>query len=165
MTKKKRKGINSKDKGDRAERAVAKLFTAWWGSDFTRTPGSGGFATKQFRDDWNAAGDLVTPDETFPFTVEVKHNEGWEMRHLLTGTDKSLIWQFWQQCLDETKEGDMPLLVFTKNHQPWFYMMLEPDYTRRSFSHKYLVATDPNHCAVVVGLLNDLFHTDKEIWL
>ena len=75
---------NSRDKGGRGERAAAKEFRDWWGTDFARTPSSGGFATAKFRDDWNAAGDLVTPDNTFPFCVECKWVEDWTMEQLLS---------------------------------------------------------------------------------
>lgn len=122
VTKTKKKGINGRNKGANAERKLAKLFSTWWGSEFTRTPMSGGFATKTFRDDWNASGDLVTPDVDFPFCVESKKVEGWHLEQLLT-SPKCIIHKWWQQTLDETPEGKEPLLVFSRNGHPELIMV------------------------------------------
>jgi hypothetical protein len=149
----------SRDKGQRGERILAKKFSEWWGSDFTRTPSSGGFRTKEFRDDWNAAGDLVTPDETFPFCVESKNAEGWHLEQLLTSS-KCAIVQWWKQTVDETPKGKIPLLVFTRNHQPHFFMMFLTDWSEvTSFR------SDVHECPtfmmygriVKIGLLETLF--------
>lgn len=122
VTKTKKKGINGRNKGANAERKLAKLFSTWWGSEFTRTPMSGGFATKTFRDDWNASGDLVTPDVDFPWTVESKCVEGWHLEQLLT-SPKCIIHKWWQQTLDETSEGKEPMLVFRRNSVPELMMI------------------------------------------
>jgi len=126
----------SKNKGNRAEREAAKKFSQWWGSNFTRTPSSGGFGTKQFRDGWNAAGDIVTPDTSFPFIVECKWQECWHMEQLIKN-DKCEIFKWWQQALNETGLGKVPLLFFTRNGHPWYVMIDLDDLTasRKVFNH------------------------------
>lgn len=161
-----KKRVNGRAKGQAAERKLAKLFSNWWGSEFARTPLSGGFATAKFREDWNAAGDLVTPDPTFPFCVESKKVEGWNLEQLLT-SDRTLIHKWWAQTVKETPEGKIPLLVFTKNRAPLFAMMRE-DETVHLFlemvskvSLRYRIEPDN----LIIFPLGDLFKTAKDSWI
>jgi hypothetical protein len=154
--------INSRSKGARAERKLAKLFAVWWGADFARTPLSGGFSTKQFREDWNAAGDLVTPDPSFPFCVESKHVEGWHIEQLLTAP-RSDIYRWWFQTTQETPEGHLPLLVFTRNRQPYFFIM-KRDHLVSSFTGLTIDVILNNKDSCVIGLLSDLFLTERSAW-
>lgn len=117
---------NSRDKGGRGERAAAKELRDWWGTDFARTPLSGGFGTAKFRADWNAAGDLVTPDPSFPFCVEVKWQEDWHMEQLIKN-DGCKVFSWWAQARDECPPDKLPLLVFKRNHHPWYVMIEEDD--------------------------------------
>jgi hypothetical protein len=161
----------SKNKGNRAERAVAKLFREWWGGDFARTPQSGGFRTQKFRQDWNAEGDLVTPDDEFPFSVECKWQESWHMEQLL----KSEVcdpWHWWKQTREQTGEDKISLLIFTRNHQPWYYMIREDDALDSrigipgfSFSCDVPDWID-DECGIVrIGLWDDFAKTKKEDWI
>lgn len=118
---------NGRAKGQRGERIVAKLLSEWWGADFARTPQSGGFRNKKFREDWNAEADIVTADDSFPFCVEVKWQEGWSLDHLLT-SDKSPIWEWWNQCWNQCPENKIPLLVFKRNNMPWYFMGWSRDF-------------------------------------
>jgi hypothetical protein len=112
-----RVGRGSKNKGSSFERLIATAFSEWWGEEksFRRTPMSGGWDRNR------ACGDLITP-EGFPFTVEMKNFEAWDILHLIT-SEKSVLGQHWKQTLNETAPGKLPLLIFTRNHQPTFYMM------------------------------------------
>jgi hypothetical protein len=161
-------GKKSKSKGDRGERILCKKFASWWGSDFTRTPSSGGFKTKKFREDWNAAGDLVTPDLSFPFCVESKNAEGWHLEQLLTSNKCSLV-KYWKQTVEETPEGQIPLLVFTRNHQPHFFMMLQIDWVvhvnNLGKSPAFRLECEQGRTRLVkLGLLDELFSTTPEQW-
>jgi hypothetical protein len=164
---------NSRDKGGRGERAAAKAFGGWWGTDFARTPSSGGFATQRFRDDWNAAGDLVTPDPSFPFCVECKWVEDWSMEQLLRN-DGCLIFKWWQQAIGECPADKLPFLVFKRNNHP-FYCMIEADDLPseqflkdndiRYFSmpiQKAVVGTYP--MKVYIMVLTDFFKSEPEEW-
>jgi Holliday junction resolvase-like predicted endonuclease len=121
--------VDSKDKGNRGEYQAARLLEKWWGSDFTKTPQSGGFSTKKFREEWGAEADVVTPDESFPFSVEVKWHEGWTLDQLLTAP-KTDMWEWWEQAKGQTPEGKFCMLAFKKNRQKFFCMTrIEPTYT------------------------------------
>jgi hypothetical protein len=165
---------NSRDKGGRGERAAAKEFNSWWGTDFARTPSSGGFATQRFRDDWNAAGDLVTPDKNFPFCVECKWVEGWALEQLLKN-DSCLVFSWWRQALGECPEDKLPLLVFKKNNHP-FYCMVEAKYfpfqsTLNKQNVRYYTlplseaTTKTTDMTVHIMLLEDFFKTIPLKWV
>lgn len=165
--------VNGRTKGATAERKLAKLFSKWWGSDFARTPMSGGFATAKFREDWNAAGDLVTPDPTFPFCVESKKVEGWKLEQLLT-SNKTIIHSWWKQTIDETPDmgvkSKMPLLVFTKNHSPLYGMMRYEDMSRvygQNYENFFTqsMTTRMNGQLVVIFDMKHLFASSKEKWM
>lgn len=156
--------VNGRKKGQTAERKLAKLFSEWWGSDFARTPLSGGFATAKFREDWNACGDLVTPDKTFPFCVESKKVEGWTLEQMLT-SDKTLMHKWWEQCVGETPEGKIPLLVFTKNHAPLYAMIRQddvPDGWFGEYAPFYVRMNDRS--LVCIFELQQLFDSVPENW-
>lgn len=158
-------GKKSRSKGQRGERAVVKALTEWWGSEFARTPSSGGFKTKQFRDEWNAASDIVTSDETFPFGVEVKNCEGWHLEQLLTAP-KCDLYSWWAQTTDECPSKKIPLLVFTRNHQPLFCMMKHVDWTQEeSEPSSSLLLNIPGKHQVLIIPADTLFTTHKESWL
>ncbi len=161
-------GVNGRAKGHAAERKLAKLFEKWWGSAFTRTPLSGGFATAKFREDWNACGDLVTPDKSFPFCVENKKVEGWTLEQMLT-SQKTHMHKWWEQTVTETPEGKIPLLVFSKNHAPLYAMMRYSDLhvgVKGSIVQTAcMFETRVGDDHVVIFALDYLLKSMKEIWL
>ena len=160
--------VNGRKKGQTAERKLAKLFSVWWGSDFARTPLSGGFATAKFREDWNAAGDLVTPDETFPFCVESKKVEGWTLEQMLT-SDRTHIHKWWQQTLSETPVNKIPLLVFTKNRAPLYVMMCVSDIPAALYDsldpHFRTTLKTIDTRELIIFALPLLLATSKDVWL
>lgn len=157
---------DSKDKGDRGEYAVRDLLEEWWGSDFAKTPKSGGFSTKKFRRDWNAEADVVTPDPTFPFAVEVKWQEKWILDDLLT-RPKSKIWDWWEQAKGQS-EDKLTLLVFKRNFKPWFYMMkIHPehtDYQKDFVKSSPMRVIDRQGEAAYIGLMDKLLAEPIEKW-
>ena len=163
----KQAGINSRDKGNRGERQVKDLLQKWWKSDFAKTPSSGGFKTKKFREEWNAEGDVVTPDPTFPFSVEVKWQEDWTLDQILT-SPKTKVWDWWEQAKRETSEEKHTLLVFKKNRQPWF-MMTRETYLNSPYQIEFMEASsirviDRQGEFAYIRLFDDLLKETKELW-
>lgn len=124
------KKFGSRAKGCSFELEVAKALSAWWGVEksFRRTPLSGAW-------DPRAGGDLVAPDG-FPFTVECKKVENWDLLQLITSgrrkgdeDAKCLIEKHWSQAVRECQPGKRPMLVFSRNHQPAFFMLLAVDWS------------------------------------
>lgn len=160
--------VNGRRKGQSAERKLVKLFGTWWGSSFFRTPGSGAFATRGFAglDTTSMAGDLVTPDPSFPFCVESKKVEGWTLEQMLT-SDKTHMHKWWAQTVDETPVNKIPVLVFTKNRSPLFVMMRTSDLhlSIRLHAAGAIFDTAIGECPVSVFALDHLFKTKKEHWI
>ena len=119
---------NSRSKGRRAEREVAKLLADWWGQlepkcEFKCTPLSGGWGGRDggahVRAHFKASGDLMTTATRFPFTVEVKHREQWSMKNLVAGKPTP-PWDWWIQSQRQaTEESGVSMLWFKKNRYPW----------------------------------------------
>jgi hypothetical protein len=107
--------VNSKRKGSKNERAIAKQFAQWTGLEFSRTPSSGGLRWSR-QDD--TVGDIVCTDKKkqyFRFCVEAKFHEDINFNSLI-GTNKSDIIKFWIQSLEEGKRsGKVPLLFMRYN--------------------------------------------------
>jgi hypothetical protein len=121
--------INSRAKGKTGEREVAGIFMVWWapvepGCRFVSTPLSGGFSTPAMRGDMKVAGDLCTNAKKWPFTVEVKRREGWNLKRLFAGKP-SPVWAWWRQCVRAAREeGRVPLLMFRKNGDTEWMLMV-----------------------------------------
>lgn len=155
---------NSRQKGQRGERALVKKFEAWWDEEFFRTPASGGLATMGFQfKGIEISGDVSTPDPSFPFCVEGKNCEGWSLEKLLTAP-KNDIYRWWKQTVLETPEGKIPLLVFKRNRHPWLFMIFVDDYLA-TIPSTALVLQREGCDNVLIGLGTDLWESKKEIWI
>lgn len=110
--------VNSKAKGDTYERKIAKKLTEWTGLKFERVPASGGLHWKK---DNRVYGDIVTNDPDFPFTIECKARESWNMDSLINGSKEVEKW--WKQAIaDAWATGKEPMVIFTRNRQPDYIM-------------------------------------------
>lgn len=124
--------VNSKAKGDTYERKIAKKLTEWTGLKFERVPASGGLHWKQ---DNRVYGDIVTNNPDFPFVIECKCREEWNMDSLINGNKKVEKW--WQQVTaDAEATGKKPMLIFTRNRQP-DYIMLEAAHVQNMVGLSY----------------------------
>ena len=108
--------INSRTKGNKNERDLAKLFEKWSNHKFSRTPSSGGLQWKAS----NTKGDIVCTDEGyyFPFCIEAKNYKEINFEHLLY-SPKPKIMEFWAQAKrDADKANKIPLLFMRYNGMP-----------------------------------------------
>lgn len=134
--------MNSRSKGKRGEREVAKLLQDWWRKlepecKFATTPSSGGWSTPEMRGEFKVAGDLTTTAKRWPWTVEVKRREGWSDKTLKEGK-ASPIWGWWKQVLKSSaEEKRMPMLWFRRSHEPWLVMFAESDVWWQPASAKF----------------------------
>lgn len=118
-------GINSRSKGARGERNVAKLLETWTNRKFAKTPASGGLQWKTS----NSKGDVVctTEGHYFPFCIEVKSYSKIDFSHLLTPNIKNIeILDFWDQCQRDAKKCcKVPMLLMRYNGLPKeFYFLV-----------------------------------------
>lgn len=113
--------INSRDKGSKFERVIAKMFTEVYGVEFHRTPLSGGL---HWKNDNNISGDIVPPANiNFKYSIECKNvEESWDFDKIIEGTSK--IWDWWSQAVRDAKDyKKIPVLIFKKNRKEPYVMI------------------------------------------
>lgn len=127
--------VNGRLKGNKAENDVCYRLTAWWGRlqlpvvrswKVTELPFRRRFTTGiPVTGTWAGAGDILTkPESDFPYCVEVKKKEGWQLDGMLSNP-KWPVWDWWQQCrVQAGHAGKHPLLLFSRNNAPWLVMTL-----------------------------------------
>jgi hypothetical protein len=119
--------MNSRSKGARNERAIAKVLEKWTGKKFAKTPASGGLQWKTSM----TKGDVVctTEGHYFPFCIEGKFYAKIDFAQLLTpGLLNIDIIDWWIQCRrDSRKCNKVPMLLMRYNGLPkdFWFMVLE----------------------------------------
>jgi len=110
---------NSRTKGNVFERSVAKILNnRFKTSEFSRSPGSGAFATTHtLPEHLKIYGDLITPNK-FKFCIECK--KGYKNQNLYSLYNYSSdIWKFIDQCEKDAKKCDrVPMVIFKQDRQP-----------------------------------------------
>ena len=116
---KKKKRKNSKAKGSTFERNIAKILNDRFNtSEFSRSPGSGAFATTHtLPEHLKIYGDLITP-QNFKYCIECK--KGYNNLNLYSLYNySSEWWGFLEQCeKDSDKCGRIPMVIFKQDRQP-----------------------------------------------
>lgn len=117
----KKKRVNSRNKGATFERQVASLLNDRFSTkEFSRTPGSGAFATTHSLPDYlTIYGDLITP-KNFSFCIECKKGyNNLKLNHILDYSSE--LWKFLDQCdRDAQKISDpnvYPMVIFKQDRQ------------------------------------------------
>jgi hypothetical protein len=69
-------------------------------------------------------GDIVAADKLasiWPFLIECKKQEGWQLEGLLKNDNKHIIKEWYTKAAEQAKEsyGKTPILIFARNYQPW----------------------------------------------
>jgi Holliday junction resolvase len=116
---KKKKRKNSRAKGSTFERQIAKLFNDRFNTtEFSRSPGSGAFATTHDLPDYlKIYGDLITP-QNFNYCIECKKGYNKENLYSLYNYSSDL-WGFLDQCLKDSEKCDkIPMVIFKQDRQP-----------------------------------------------
>jgi len=116
---KKKKKVNSRAKGSTFERQIAKLFNNRFNTtEFSRTPGSGAFATTHTLPDYlKIYGDLITPIK-FKYCIECK--KGYNKENLYSLYNHSSdTWNFIEQCQKDSDKCDkIPMVIFKQDRHP-----------------------------------------------
>lgn len=125
-------GINSRSKGAKNEREIAKVLEIWTKKKFAKTPASGGLQ-------WQSSiskGDVVctTEGHFFPFCIEGKFYNKIDFSHLLTPNIKNVdIKVFWAQCLRDAKKcRKIPMLLMRYNGLPkhFYFLVVTQDFAK-----------------------------------
>ena len=115
---KKKKKENSRAKGSTFERSIAKMFNdRFKTAEFSRTPGSGAFATTHSLPDYlKIYGDLITP-MNFKYCIECKKGYNKENLYSLYNYSSD-FWKFVDQCeKDSEKCQKIPMVIFKQDRQ------------------------------------------------
>lgn len=120
LTKKSKKKINSKDKGNRFERKICKVLNEkFQTTEFARSPGSGAFATTHnLPEHLKVHGDILTP-KNFRFVIECK--SGYNKESLSSVfNEKSQLRKFIIQAKrdSEAEKKSFMLIVGQNNQKP-----------------------------------------------
>ena len=115
---KKKKRVNSRAKGSTFERSIAKILNdRFKTTEFSRTPGSGAFATTHTLPDYlKIYGDLITP-LNFRYCIECKKGYNKENLYSLFNYSSD-FWKFVEQCeKDSEKCQKIPMVIFKQDRQ------------------------------------------------
>ena len=157
---KKKKKVNSRAKGSTFERQIAKMFNEKFNTkEFSRTPGSGAFATTHnLPDHLKMYGDLITPQD-FRFCIECK--KGYNQINLYSLLDySSKLWEFVDQCQkDSDKCGREPLIIFKQDRQRALAIV---DYNINIDTNNIVLEKDKKKYRVYY--LDDIINQDHWFW-
>lgn len=110
--------MNSKKKGNRFERVVAKFFTDWTSYSFGRSPQSGSFHNNR-----DLGSDLICNDDKHKnrccISIECKNYQDIRFEHVLLGNKRCKILEFWKQAdRDANRTKKLPILCMRYNSMP-----------------------------------------------
>ena len=141
---KKKKRVNSRTKGSSFERSICKILNERFNTtEFSRSPGSGAFATTHsLPEHLKIHGDLITP-ENFKFCIECK--KGYNHLNLYSLYNySSEFWKFIEQCEKDSKKCKrIPLVIFKQDRQPTLAII--PDTVEVLSDAKYIEIRNRKH--------------------
>lgn len=106
--------IDGREKGQSYMREVCRKLERWAGCRFVPRP-----TVVAPLDGWAVKGDVAHDASVdFPFVVEIKKIEGWELDGAFE-SPKWPVWKWWEQCLSQaaSRESAHPLLIFSRNRR------------------------------------------------
>lgn len=162
--KNKKKKVNGKAKGNRVERSLAKLLTARFGEDFSRTVGSGARwsqATLPKHAQEIFSGDLIVP-KGFKFALESKGGyEDIDLNAIFIKGNGTLNGFLSQATKDAERCDRKPLLLWKKDRKPWLAFIQEEEL--KDYKFKYQLIYGKWICVALEELLklDDSFFKDE----
>ena len=159
---KKKKRVNSRAKGSTFERSIAKILNdRFKTTEFSRTPGSGAFATTHTLPDYlKIYGDLITP-LNFKYCIECK--KGYNKENLYSIYNYSSdTWKFIEQCeKDSEKCQKIPMVIFKQDRQKTLAIV---PYNIIYKSNNY-IEIHKEEKRYRIYLFDDLLKEDDYLWL
>tara|TARA_R110000823_G_scaffold302375_1_gene423571 strand:- start:19 stop:531 length:513 start_codon:yes stop_codon:yes gene_type:complete len=159
---KKKKRVNSRAKGSTFERSIAKILNdRFKTTEFSRTPGSGAFATTHTLPDYlKIYGDLITP-LNFKYCIECKKGYNKENLYSLYNYSSD-TWKFIDQCeKDSEKCQKIPMVIFKQDRQKTLAIV---PYNIIYKSNNY-IEIHKEEKRYRIYLFDDLLNEDDYLWL
>lgn len=133
--------VNSKNKGNKFEREVAKWFTKWSGYKFERNRDSGAWHSNK-----DSVSDITCTDEKHAhkckISIECKSYKEIKFEHVLLGNKGCDILKFWQQASKDAQRANrVPILCMRYNSMPKgeFFFVVNKILARRIFAFPELM--------------------------
>ncbi len=156
-----KKRINGKRKGNKFENDLAKILNKRFDvKEFSRTPGSGAYATTHNLPDYlTIYGDLITP-QYFKFVIESKR--GYNSFNLYDlYDDTSIIFNFLGQCEKDSEKAKKESLVILKQDRKKILAALKTDLLEGQLTNIITFGECGEYCLVLLddllGLPNTFF--------
>jgi hypothetical protein len=147
--------VNGKQKGNEAERELAKILSSALGGTFTRSNGSGAFVggknahrkaglgKSQMQ---SLKGDLCPPDELPRLVVESKfYNPAKVSYEKMLWSPVKILDGWIAQARSSIDSGDLWIVCWKTNMRPWMVVMDELEFDRMIGTHQYV------RCARYIG--------------
>jgi len=116
--------------------------------------------------DWRGGRDLLhRPEIEFPFAIECKKSEVWELGGLFTAP-KWPVWAWWDQAVDQSVVLRLPpLLVFSKNRNPDYAIVEESSFQwfAPHLTCPTIIRAQSKRGPVVLALLEDLVRVSPAV--
>ena len=160
---------NSRAKGNTFERKIASTFNDRFNTtEFSRSPGSGAFATTHSLPDYlKIYGDLITP-ENFKYCIECKKGYNKENLYSLYNYSSD-FWGFINQCeKDSGKCNKIPMVIFKQDRHPTLAII--PSYIQTNMSQTYIeihkeIPTLDEIKSYRIYKFDELIKDDDSLWM
>lgn len=160
--------MNSKRKGDKFERTIAKWFTEWSGYKFERNrAGSGAWHSNK-----DSTSDLTCTDEKHAhrckISIECKNYKDIKFEHILLGNKNCDILKFWEQAYKDAKRSNrVPILCMRYNSMPKeeFFFVVGNALAQIIFAYPpvmaypFMTISTPNHGDLNIFMASAIFKT------
>ena len=132
-----KKRVNSRAKGSTFERKICQTLNDRFNtSEFSRSPGSGAFATTHTLPDYlKIYGDIITPSN-FKYCIECKKGYNKENLYSLYNYSSD-FWGFLDQCEKDSKKCDkIPMVIYKQDRQPTLAII--PNHVQTNILQPYI---------------------------
>ncbi len=159
------KRINSKAKGGAFERKVAKMLNeAFETKEFSRSPGSGAFATTHtLPEHMMAYGDIITP-QNFKFCIECKKGYNKLGIHSLLDDNSDILDFIEQVAKDAEKAKRYPMVIYQQDRKPILAITL-PGIFNIFHYIDFKNRRDYPYETYRIYKLDDLLNEPKKLWI
>lgn len=132
--------VNSRNKGSKNERALAKILSEWTGMEFAKVPASGGL---HWHNPMMVTGDVIptSPQDIvdFPFSVETKFYYEVSFQDLILPNNSDIL-KWWAQALRDAKASKKAAILFFRyNRLPKGFFFVTISYANFIRIKKYII--------------------------
>ena len=168
-SKKPKKKVDGKAKGDRTELHLCKLFGEHFGEEFSRALGSGARIWQVGQLPEHAkktlTGDICAP-EKFKWVIESKggYEDDMNLANALDGEGLLQLDKFIEQVSHDSEYCKRkPIICWKRNRKPWLACIREEDFTPIGFERKFPYRLHYREW-IMVSLEELLELTEKDFW-